>query len=462
MGTAMGNIGPAQYRGRLGMVRAHAKLNDRWVRTAKPVGKIKKGANAGKARDSLLLSDGGGLYAQITLGKDGSIRRSWIFRYSRAGATRDMGLGSLNTLSLAKAREKATKYRELLLEGRDPLRERDAEKAKNLAASSAVMTFQEAAEKYVAQHRAGWKNPVHAHQWPASLKRYVFPIIGKMNVADVDTPHVRKVLDPIWHDKPETASRVRGRIEQVLGWATVGGYRKDERGHDKPNPARWAGHLKTSLPSPTKVRKVKPQSALPYAEMPTFMAELRGREGVAALALEFLCLTCVRTADVRGAKWRDIDRAKRVWTIPAMSKTGLPHKVPLSDAAMAVIQKVEKMIAEIGGAVANSEFVFPSDATGAPISVGAMLKVIERLGRKNQMTAHGLRAGFRTWALERSNFPWELCEISLGHKVGSKVERAYQRGDGLEKRVAIMQAWANFCAKPDETGKVVPLQRAAT
>jgi integrase len=439
------------------MARELARLSDRKARTAKPSGRIKRGPNAGKARDSLMLCDGGGLHLQVSLAKDGSVRRSWIFRYSRAGATRDMGLGSLNDVGLAEAREIARKYRNLLREGRDPIRERDAEVAKNLAASSAVMTFEQAAETYIAQHRSGWTNPVHAAQWSASLKTHVFPVLARMRVADIDTPHILKVLTPIWHDRPETASRVRGRIEQVLGWATVGGYRKDENGHDKPNPARWTGHLKTSLPSPSKVRKVKPQSALPYGEMPTFMAELREREGVAARALEFLALTCVRSADVRAARWQDIDRAKGVWTISSFSKTGAAHRVPLSDAAMAV---VEKMTAEIGGAAASGEFVFPN-GTGSALSVGAMFKVLQRMGRQRQMTAHGLRASFKTWATEQTNFPWEVSELALGHKVGTKVERAYQRGDGFEKRMAIMQAWADHCAKPDETGKVVPLQRAA-
>lgn len=445
------------------MARELARLNDRQVRTAVPTGKITRGSNAGKVRDTLMLCDGGGLYLQVSLGKDKNLRRSWIFRYQRVKgeSVRDMGLGSLNDVSLAEAREIARKCRNLLNEGKDPIKERDTEVARNLAAGAAVLTFDEAAKQYINLHRASWKNATHAAQWPTSLKAYASPVIGKMSVTDIDTPHIRKVLDPIWHDKPETANRVRGRIEQVLGWATVAGYRRDVNGHDKPNPARWQGHLAKALPPPRKVRGVKHQAALAYVDVPQFMKELRERQAIAALALEFLCLTCVRTHDVRFAKRDDIDAAGRVWTIHAFSKTGAEHKVPLSKSARAVIDKVERMTAEIGGTVAKSEHLFPNDATGAALSENALLAVIERMGRKGTMTAHGLRASFRTWALERSNFPWELCEISLGHKMGTKVERAYARSDAFEKRVAIMQAWANFCGSSDHSGNLIPLQRAA-
>jgi integrase len=405
------------------VARTLEKLNDRQVRTAKPKGKTKR----------VLLSDGGNLYLQVSLGKDNNVRRSWLFRYQRTNErVRDMGIGSLNNVGLAEARDLALKYRKLVKEGKDPIRERDAEVARELAASAIVMTFDEAAKRYIDLHRASWKNPTHAAQWPATLKSYVSPIIGKMAVADIDTPHIHKVLDPIWHEKPETASRVRGRIEAILGWATVKGFRRDENGHDKPNPARWHGHLEEALPSPRKVKGIKHQPALAYVEMPQFMTELREREGVAALALEFLALTCVRSYDVRFAKRKDINRIERVWTIPAFSKTGTEHRVPLSNAALAAFEKANKMAAEIGEAVAATEYLFPNDLTGAALSENALLAVIERMGRKGTMTAHGLRASFRTWALERSRFPWELCEISLGHKVGTKVERAYARGDALK------------------------------
>jgi integrase len=410
-----------------------------------------------------MLCDGGGLYLQMTLGQDKNIRRSWIFRYQRSkdDPVRDMGLGSLNDIGLAEAREIARKCRNIVKEGRDPIRERDAEVTRNLAASAVVMTFDKAADTYIARHRSGWKNPIHAAQWPASLKTYASPIIGKMSVADIDTPHVLKVLNPIWHEKPDTAKRVRGRIESILGWATVQGFRKDDNGHDKPNPARWRGHLDTSLTAPGRVRKVKHQAAIAYEEMPTFMAELRARKGVAALALEFAILTAVRTSDVLDARRAHINRAERRWEIPEFSKTGRSHRVPLSDAALAVIGKVEKIAHDIGGDVGKSEFLFPNDVTGAALSANAMLAVLDRMGRKGAMTTHGCRATFRTWAQEKTGFAYEVAEMSLGHKVGTEVERAYARGDALKKRSAIMQQWANFCAKPAKSGKVVNFERAS-
>jgi integrase len=270
-----------------------------------------------------------------------------------------------------------------------------------------------------------------------------------MSVAYIDTAHVMKVLEPIWLTKPETASRLRGRIEAVLGWCTVSGYRKGE------NPARWKDHLSNLLPQKAKVRAVKHQASLPYSEMPAFMSELRQRQGMPALALEFAILTCVRSLDVRNAKHADIDRQARVWTIPAFSKTGVEHRVPLSASALAAYEKAIELAQEIGS---SSEFAFANDA-GGRLSENVMLDVIEGMGRKGETSTHGFRATFRTWALEATHFPWELCEMSLGHKVGTKVERAYQRGDGFEKRAAIMQAWANYCDRI-ERGTVTQLRKA--
>lgn len=260
-----------------------------------------------------------------------------------------------------------------------------------------------------------------------------------------------RVLDPIWHQKPETASRVRGRIEAVLGWATARGHRKGE------NPARWRGHLKNLLPPPTKVKPVRHQLALTYDQMPIFMRDLRGRTGMSALAFEFCILTCVRASDVRDARIEDMDRGRKVWVIPEFSKTSAEHRVPLSTAAFEVVERARAMVRDIGGGVADSPFAFPNDLTGERLSENALLALLKRMGRKGTMTTHGCRATFRTWAQEQTNFPWELCELSLGHKVGTKVERAYARGDGLKKRFAIMQAWANYCAKPSETASVIPI-----
>jgi integrase len=230
-----------------------------------------------------------------------------------------MGLGSINDVTLSEARERARQYRNLVKDGIDPIEHRNARVAENLAATARVMTFDAASEAYIRQHRAGWKNPVHAAQWVSTLRTYVSPELGRLSVAEIDTAHVRKVLDPIWHDKPETASRVRSRIEAVLAWSIVSGYRAGD------NPARWRGHLDKMYPAKAKLRPVRHQKALPYAEMPGFMTELRQRSGVAALALEFAVLTCVRTADVRNAKRADIDLQSKTWIIPALSKTAKEH-----------------------------------------------------------------------------------------------------------------------------------------
>ena len=249
--------GHLQLEERSYMAREFAKLNDRQVRTAMPKGRTTRGDNEGSARTALMLCDGGGLYLQASVGKDKNVRRSWIFRYqlAKGHAVHDMGLGSLNDVGLAEARELARGYRLLMKEGKDPIKERNAKIARNLAASAAVMKFEEAAEAYITQHRSGWRNPVHAAQWPSSLKTYAYPVLGKMSVADIDTEHVLRVLNPIWTTKPSTAKNVRGRIEAVLGWAALQQLRKDEHGRNKDNPARWKDHLDNALPSPSKNSK---------------------------------------------------------------------------------------------------------------------------------------------------------------------------------------------------------------
>jgi integrase len=460
MGTAMGTT--TAKGGASVMPRALNRLSVRRITTAKPKGRISRGPNKGKPRTAIMLNDGGGLYVQVTTGDDGKVRRSWIFRYqlSQAHPVRDMGLGSVGEPPLAAARELAGKYRALVREGKDPIRERDAARAANLATSTAVMTFDRAAATYIAQHRHSWGNAAHAAQWPATIKAYVSPVIGKMSVADIDTPHVLKVLTPIWHEKPVSAKKIRGRIENILGWATVAGFRKDANGHDKPNPARWRAHLQTSLAAPGKIRKAKPQPALPFTEMPEFVSRLRQRTGMVPLALEFVILTAPRLSDALNAKWTDISRADRCWIIPSFSKTHQPHRVPLSDRALAVLDEAAKIARGIGGAVGTSAYVFPNEVTGARLTRSALLALIARMGHRGTMSVHGARAVFRTWAQERTNFPWELCELSLGHKVGDAVSRAYARGDGYQKRIAIMQRWANYLDHPVESGKVVELARA--
>jgi len=403
-----------------------------------------------------LHADGGNLYLQVSKGSDGNHRRSWIFRYRLPGhKTRDMGLGSVHAVTLTRARELAADHRALFAEGVDPIDHRKKREAESRAARAKITTFDEAMAQYIRQHGAAWKNPVHAAQWPATLKTYASPVLGRLNVADIETEHVMKVLDPMWHEKPETASRLRGRIEAVLGWASARGYRNGD------NPARWRGHLKNLLAPPTKVKPVRHHPALPYSEMATFMQDLRERAGMAALALQFCILTCVRTRDLRDARIEEVDRANKLWTIAKFSKTGAEHRVPLSTGALAAFDAARSMANGIGGDVGRSHFAFPNDVTGEQLSENAMLALIERMGRKGAMTAHGCRATFRTWAQEQTNVPWELGELSLGHKVGSKVERAYARGDGLKKRIAIMQAWSNYCSRASQAAKVIPMRQSA-
>lgn len=388
-------------------------------------------------------SDGGGLFLQV--GPTGA--KSWVFRFRRAGRLREMGLGPLHTVSLAEAREKALNCRKARLDGRDPIEARRAERMAAQTDAAKAMTFKECAEAYVTSHRAGWRNPKHAAQWGATLETYVYPQFGPLPVTAVDTGLVLKAIEPIWAIKPETAGRVRGRIEAILDWAKARGYRDGE------NPARWRGHLENLLPKRSKVRRVEHHAALPYQESGAFMVELRAQEGVAARALEFAILTAARTGEVIGAKWDEISIADRLWTIPAdRMKGGREHRLPLSEPAMAVVEQM--------AGIRQSEFVFPGGQAGRPLSNMALLMTLRRMGR-GDLTAHGFRSTFRDWAAERTNFPSEVAEMALAHAVGDKVEAAYRRGDLFEKRRQLAQAWALFCASPSAATNVVPLVRGA-
>jgi integrase len=287
-------------------------------------------------------ADGGGLYLQVT--ESGA--RTWIYRFMLNGRAREMGLGPLHTVSLAEARDRARECRKLRLEGIDPIEARNAKKAEARIAAATAMTFRESAERYIAAHKAGWKNPKHAAQWPSTLTSYVYPIFGDLPVQAIDTGLVMKALEPIWTEKPETASRVRGRIESVLDWATARGFRKGE------NPARWRGHLENLLPKKSKVQRVEHHPALPYDEMGDFMAALRSQEGIGARAFEFLILTAARTGEVIGARWEEFDLGQKVWTVPAeRMKGGKEHRVPLSGPALAIIEEMQR--------ARESDFVFP-------------------------------------------------------------------------------------------------------
>ncbi len=312
-------------------------------------------------------------------------------------------------------------------------------------------------------HRASWKNPVHARQWPATLESYVYPVLGALPVQAVDAGLVMQVLEPIWAAKPETASRVRGRIESILDYAAARGWRESE------NPARWRGHFDKLLPAPSKAKRAVRQTtgpeehhaALPYAEIAAFLAELRRQPGMAARALEFLILTAARTGEVIGARWEEFDLTAKVWTIPAdRMKAGKEHRVPLSDAALAIVAELAKERRGDPGSEAGKGFVFAGGVAGRPLSNMAMLVLLRRM-KRDDLTVHGFRSTFRDWAAERTGFPAEVAEMALAHTVADAVERAYRRGDLFEKRRQLMDAWAMFCTtSPAAGGQVLPIRAA--
>jgi integrase len=382
-----------------------------------------------------MYADGGGLYLRVT--PDGT--KNWVFRYMLDGRPRWMGLGPLALYSLQEARAKALEARKLRHEGLDPIDTRRAQRARARLDAAKAITFRECAASYIRAHRAAWRNSKHAGQWAMTLKTYAEPMIGMLPVQSVDTALVLKVLEPIWTEKPETASRLRQRIEKILDYAKVRGYREGE------NPARWRGHLDKLLPSISKVRKVEHHAALPYAALPAFLTRLREQEGTAALALEFAILTAARTGEVIGARWSEIDLLAKVWTVSAgRMKAGKEHRVPLSDRALAILaaSKPTNSAAEIG-----QQFVFAGGKPGLPLSNMAFLMLLRRMGR-NDLTAHGFRSTFRDWCAERTNLPSEVAEMALAHTVGDKVEAAYRRGDMFERRRRLMQQWATFCMTP--------------
>jgi integrase len=385
-----------------------------------------------------------GLYLQVSPAGT----KSWVFRFKLNGRAREMGLGPLGTLTLAKARESATECRRQVLEGIDPIEARKARRNQGRLDAAKAMTFDQCAEKYIESHRDDWSNPKHAAQWESTLNTYASPFFGSLLVKDIDTGLVMKALQPIWSTKNETASRVRGRIESVLSWATVRGYRAGD------NPARWRGHLDHLLSKPSKVQKVEHHPALPYDEMGAFMPLLRAETGVAALALEFLILTAARTGEVIGTTWGELDLDQKVWTVPAeRMKAKREHRVPLSPAALKILATLEQM--------RTNDFVFPGGKAGKPLSNMAMLALLKRMERSD-LTAHGFRSTFRDWTAERTSYPREVAEAALAHTVGDKVEAAYRRGDLFEKRGRLMNEWAKHCERPKVAGgAVVPLARNA-
>jgi integrase len=387
------------------------------------------------ARKPGYYPDGANLYLQVS--DSGS--KSWIFRYTINGRERQMGLGSVLKCPLTKARDKAEEKRNLLDSGIDPLEEERKKDAKETLAKARTVSFDKCAESYIKSNRADWKNEKHAEQWAATIKTYCSPVFGKLPVQEVDTALVMKALEPIWTEKPETASRLRGRIERVLAWATVSGYRSGD------NPARWTGHLKELLPALKKKSRVKHHAALPYAQVGSFLQSLRSQEGLAARCLEFTILTAARTGEVIGAKREEFDLDTRLWIIPKeRMKAGVEHRVPLSPR---VVELVRSQDAKEG------EQVFP-------LSNMAMLKLLERMDR-DDLTVHGFRSTFRDWTAEQTNYPREVCEMALAHTVHDAVEAAYRRGDLFEKRARLMSEWARYCERPQTDAKVVGIRESA-
>jgi integrase len=380
------------------------------------------------ARKPGRLCDGGNLHLQVKAAPEDGIRKSFIFRYALPGKkAREMGLGGCDNVTLAEARNRAAEYRKLVGQGIDPIEHREAQRA----AAAKAMTFDQCAAEFIKAHQASWRNAKHTYQWPSTIKNFVSPVFGSLPVGSVDTSLVMKALEPIWSTKPETATRVRGRIEAILDWAKVSGYR------DSENPARWRGHLDKLLPRRSKVRAVEHLAALPYSEMGAFMMALREREGTAARALEFAILTAARTGEVLGALWDEIDFSAKLWTMPAGRMKGhREHRVPLSDQSLALL----KPLYENRG---NNTHVFPGDRR-ACLSNMALLMLLRRMG-KADLTAHGFRSTFRDWAGDATTFQREIVEAALAHIIGDKAEQAYRRGDALEKRRKLMVAWGEFC-----------------
>jgi integrase len=400
-----------------------------------------------KAKGPAVLHDGGGLYLRVK----GTGAKSWVFRFQLDGKRRDMGLGPFPDISLAEARGKATERRKLRHDGIDPLDARAAQRRAQRVSDAKGRTFRECAVEFIEKNRAGWRNAKHRQQWENTLATYVYPTLGELPVSAIDAGLVVQVLDPIWNTKPETAGRVRGRIEAVLDAATVRGFRQG------PNPAQWKGNLAHILPARRKVRQVEHHAALPIDDMPEFLAALRGREGMSARALEFAIFTVARTGEAMGARWGDIDLDGRVWTVPAARmKAGREHRVPLSDAALVGLNKVRPLALMRDGEPDPAAPVFPGMRRALPLSGAAMLRLLRRMDHPGNPTIHGFRSTFSDWAAERTNYPREVVEMALAHAVGNKVEAAYRRGDLFDKRRQIMNAWARFC-EATAPGEVVAL-----
>jgi integrase len=358
---------------------------------------------------------------------------------------RDIGLGPFPEITLEKAREKAREAREGIRSGIDPVEQKRADKAAQIAAQGKILTFAEAAQRFLKTKSHEWKNAKHASQWHSTLEAYAFPVIGRLPVDQIEIAHVVRVLEPIWTTKTETATRLRERIERVLSWATVSGFRQGD------NPARWKGNLDTILPKPSKVKKVKHHPALPWESAPAFMAELRKREGMAAKALEFTILTAARSSEVRLATWDEIDLEAKLWTVPGeRMKRDRTHKVPLSPDAIKLLKALPRF--------EGCPLVFPS-STGKALSENTLNAVLKRMGA--DAVPHGFRSSFKDWARNRTRYPDEVSELALAHVNNDATRAAYARDELLPQRTKMMTEWAKFLNTPISKGDVIPMRAKA-
>lgn len=384
-------------------------------------------------------ADGGGLYFRVSEFNT----RSWVFRYTRSSKAREMGLGAYPDVTLKEARERAAEARKLLRDDIDPIDRRQAARSTMIAARESSLTFEQCAAAFIAVKEHEWKNAKHGDQWRNTLAAYAYPVIGgAMLVQDVGQAHILRILEPMWTTKTETASRLRGRIESVLDYATARGYRKGD------NPARWKGHLDKLLATPGKVQKVEHHAALPYAVVGAFITELRKQTGMGARALEFAIITAARSGEVRGATWAEIDMAGTVWIIPAeRMKAGKEHSIPLSDAAMALLRELPRM--------AGSDLLFPNtkDNVLSDMTLSAVLRRMER----RDITVHGFRSTFRDWAGETTAYPREVIEHALAHQLKDKAEASYARGTLFDKRRRLMADWAKHCSTVANVASVTPI-----
>jgi integrase len=384
--------------------------------------------------------DGNGLYLQVSA--YGS--KSWIYRYTIGGQVRYFGLGSLQAFTLSEARQRTRVARQLVADGIDPVEQKAAKRAQRRAEAAKAVTFQQAAERCIASHKAGW-SAVHARQWESSLANDAFPLIGGLDVAAIDTSLVLKVIEPLWREKTVSADRLRSRIEAVLDWARSRGLRSGE------NPARWRGHLDTVLPAVRKVAKREHFAAMAYGELPKFMAQLRERDEMAARALELTILTAVRTTETRAAVWSELDLDGGLWVIPAgRMKAGKEHRVPLPEQALKLLKDLRK--GTTGGG-----FVFPGSHGNKAMGQNTMQQLLLRMVGEKSVTVHGFRSGFADWASEQTDTPREIVEATLAHSVGSAVEQAYRRTDALAKRRKLMESWSRFLSGEDADAKVIPM-----